>query len=81
MHIKVTQVVEIMSDSDDRDDLPAGSGEIGSVKLYEVPSSIQRMALEQAKEVCLDWFHNAIPIGCLEDFDIDVDLEGQVPNG
>lgn len=55
--ITVTQVSEYLSDADDRDCPPTGE------YIYVADTSDQ----------ALDNFHAEIPIGCLEDFEIDID--------
>jgi hypothetical protein len=62
MRIKVTQIVNDLSDGDDRAFLPAGENRLGAWSEYSFAS--------------LDEFHRTIPIGCLEDFEIEV-VEGE----
>lgn len=52
--IRVEQVVDDLSDPDDRDCSPEGQ------YFFEADN----------REEALDLFHATIPIGCLEDFDI-----------
>lgn len=67
--IRVTQVTAHLSDVDDRDDLPAGDGGERSFRDYEVEGATEDDALDK--------FHVTIPIGCLEDFEIDITLLGE----
>jgi hypothetical protein len=55
--IRVTQLVDELSDPEDRIELPAGTEGKGSVAYYSGFRS-------------LDAFHASVPIGCLEDFEI-----------
>ena len=64
--IKVTQISHELEDVDDRAEMPSGPGGAGSVKFYDVPEEHQA-----TEESALDWFHSNIPIGCLEDFEIE----------
>lgn len=66
VQIKVTQIVDALSDSDDKVDLPSGDDKLGSFSLYDVPPEHQANA-----ESALDWFHDHVAIGNLEEFDID----------
>lgn len=66
MQIRLTQVVDELSDSDDQNDMPAGRDGNGSYFDYQVPIDIDN------EDDALDWFHGEIPIGCLEDFVVDV---------
>lgn len=67
--VRVRQVTDALSDAADKQALPAGDGGLGSVKAYEIPEEL-RWAGEQA---VLDWFHRTVPIGCLEEFECEVD--------
>lgn len=74
--VRVRQVVEELSDGDDQVEMPAGSGGLGSEELYD-----DHPPGTEDPEAILDWFHSTVPIGALEDFEIDVvaiDDEGQV---
>lgn len=68
MLVRVTQLVVTneLTDGEDRQCLPAGEHGKGSVKEYPVPDD--RMGEQDA----LDWFHGETPIGCLDDFEIQV---------
>lgn len=60
--VKVTQVVDELSDHDDKKDQPEGEYD------FEVSAHCE----DDAGERALDEFSLTIPIGCLDDFDIDV---------
>jgi len=68
--IRVTQLVDELLDGDDEVDLPAGSGGKGSFKDYEIEADNEELALDE--------FHATIPIGCLEDFQVDAFDESQL---
>lgn len=57
MTIRVTQIVTRLEDADDRKELPAGPDGLWSSKYYQ--------------GMTLDEFHNKVPIGCLDDFEIE----------
>lgn len=75
LFMRVTQVVERLSDSDDRLELPAGPEGPGSFRDYEAPEDCQ------TEDEVLDWFHSTIPIGALDDFQFDVLSEEQIQDG
>ena len=68
--VRVTQMVPELSDPDDRLDLPAGNGSVGSYVDYTVPPRFSEVNCD--KELVLDWFHHEVPIACLEDVQIEV---------
>ena len=68
MKIRVTQIVDELSDPDDRIFMPAGPHGKGSF-LYWPVRGIETVS---EKEL-LDGFHGAIPIGCLDDFRVEVE--------
>lgn len=74
--VRVTQEVQALGDSDDEDALPAGPDGVGSYRDYEftinVPSVGSKEDDEMIEELLLDEFHETVPIGCLQDFDIEV---------
>ena len=55
--VRVTQIATHLSNFDDRECLPAGPRGSGSAVTY--------------RNMTLDQFHNEVPIGCLDDFDIE----------
>lgn len=69
--VRVTQVSSELDDWDDRNELPAGHGGSGSSKLYRIPDSVREHVCEVAENSILDWFHSTVPIGCLDDFEIE----------
>lgn len=71
MIVRVKQLVKRLSDSDDREEQPAGSEGLGSTKDYPVDA--------MDEEAALDEFHHTIPIGCLEDFEITVLSDDETP--
>lgn len=63
--IEVKQIAKKLSDHEDRLQNPKGTY-AGIVKAKNK---------KDAKEMALDEFHETIPIGCLDDFDINIDVE------
>lgn len=61
-NIRVKQIVDRLTDSDDRQELPAGPDGLGSVKTYRFRGRNDVEALDE--------FHMNVAIGCLEDFEI-----------
>lgn len=66
MRIQVKQLVHCLSDREDRRERHAGHDNKGSVQHYDVSEDCK------TEDEALDEFHNTIPIGCLEDFEIIV---------
>ena len=64
LRVRVQQLVERLSNSDDRDEKPAGDDGRGSVRYYDVSEDCQ------TTEAALDEFHRTVPIGNLEEFRI-----------
>lgn len=60
--VRVRQLVVQLTDPEDKITLPAGARGFGSCSFYEVPGKTRSQALE--------WFHEHIAIGCLDDFEI-----------
>jgi hypothetical protein len=69
--VRVTQLVEELSDGDDQDELPAGNDGKGSYADYEVDSGVADFHVDP-EELLLDEFHETHAIGCLDDFHIEV---------
>lgn len=59
--IVVIQIVDELSDCDDKESSPEGA--------YHVHA--------KDEDGALDWFHENIPIGALEDFGISITVENQ----
>lgn len=67
--VQVTQITDELSDPDDINDRPAGDNELGASQIYWPPAHLVN---EPDDELILDWFHDTVPIGGLEDFEITV---------
>lgn len=65
------KAVKRLSDPEDREYKPQGKYR------YLVNARSEKGAIERA----LDLFHDTIPIGCLDDFDIDSTAEKYKPSG
>lgn len=67
--VQCLQVVGELSDREDRIAKPAGESGLYSAKYYAVPDDLLD---ESDDEKVLDWFHNTVPLGCVEDFEWEV---------
>lgn len=63
INICLRQLVDRLSDSADRENPPCGEDKRDAVRWWHVPTTQASIALEV--------FHNHIPLGCLDDFEIE----------
>lgn len=71
--VRVTQVVETLSNDDDVHDQPAGDYTL--IALFEQTKPLDEEGETNETETdtaILDEFHSTIAIGCLDDFEIEI---------
>jgi hypothetical protein len=65
-YVTVEQVVDVLSDHEDKYENPAGEYYYDGIKAFND---------KEAAEWALDEFHDKVPIGCLDDFEITTEVK------